>query len=192
MERFADIEELFENDSSDNLSERHQPLIPNLSRQFNLPDNDDKWSNMDENMISSARKQSQIKFHAVLESICERYNKPFDGDEIDINSLELVVDKGYLRRSSQQNLFGRGIDVELINMIENGPISHLSSSHCKRCEKILQEGELISYCQLCQKELQTKKDFFSTFFNSHEISTSSSGKSFKVPKISLLVHQISS
>jgi hypothetical protein len=170
-ETFHDIEALFDDET-----EREDVSLPNewvspeecLSKSDSFEDMSDEEDaseieelpEMNEEDILEARRASVTKFTSTLHSICERYNRPFeDGDEIDIMSLQLIVDRGYLRSASHQSVFGKGVDGQLVDMIERRQVT-CWIERCKRCRIRIDHEENV-YCQKCKQELRERRSFVS-------------------------------
>ena len=143
-----------------NLYQRRRKKI-DLDRSLaenDIFEDEEELPEMNEEDIFKAREVSLAKFTSSLQSICERYNRPFeDGDEIDIMSLQLIVDKGYLRNTSHRSIFGRGIDEQLVNMIENRQITRWTDDKCRRCQTFLNHHLSNVYCQNCKDDLKERK-----------------------------------
>jgi hypothetical protein len=191
-ERFEDIEALFEDEAENypyDLSPMKEPIsileeerlsrdeaVSNLSNNDELLSENEMFPELEEEDILEARKASRLKLVSTLESICERYNQAFeDGDEIDMMSLQVIVDKGYLRHTSHSSVFGRGIDSQLMDMIEKRKVP-LYNARCKRC-RIHMEMTAI-YCPACKQELQERRSLMLSGYSSSSIPSSPSSHDY--------------
>jgi hypothetical protein len=127
-----------------------------------LVENNEEFPELDEGEIREARQASLDKFASSLRSICERYDRPFeDGDEIDMMSLQVIVDRGYLRNASHCSVFGKGIDEQLVKMIEKRQVIHHTTERCKRCHERFDDQQGTIYCDKCKEELRERRSLMS-------------------------------
>ena len=164
-EEDEDEEQAFTNkeDADENLDEFPTSIDDTLqeSDDDGEDDNDEEFPELDDGEIREARQASLDKFASSLRSICERYDRPFeDGDEIDIMSLQLIVDRGYLRNASHCSVFGEGIDEQLVNMIEKRQVIR-SMERCKRCHERFDQQQGTIYCYKCKEELRERRSLMS-------------------------------
>lgn len=77
--------------------------------EVEILDEGEEVEEIDEAEVNVRRAQSLNKVRSRWDEICEKYGREFDNaDEIDLNTLEVVVDKGHILQMRDENDVGNG------------------------------------------------------------------------------------